>query len=72
MQPLHGLGAVAHQRLGEVGIAVLLRDAAEVVEILLGRVFAEVGVLDLAFGQVGHHAFHVVQAVVTMRKPPPV
>ena len=64
VQPVHRVGALVDQHVGELGIALVLRDAAEVVEILLGGVFAEVGVGDLLLGQVGHDLADVVRAVM--------
>ena len=63
-QPVHGVGAVLDQRLGEIGIDVVLRDAAEIVEILLRGVFAEIGARDVGVAEIGHDAFDVLRAVM--------
>src|SRR5262249_60011992 len=41
-QPMHRVGAVLHQRFCKIGIDVVLCDTAEVVEVVFGRIFAEV------------------------------
>jgi hypothetical protein len=64
VQPLHGVRAVAHDGLGEIRIAVPLRDAAEIVEIILHAVLAEIRVRDLAFGEVRDYCFHGFDTVM--------
>jgi hypothetical protein len=61
---MHGVGTVIDQSLGEVGIDVVLRDAAEIVEIFLGRVFAKIRARDVGVAEVGHDPFDVLRAVM--------
>ena len=63
-QPVHGVGAIAYQRLGKIGIDVILGDAAEIVEIVLSGVFAEIGTCDIGITQVWHDAFDIPHTVV--------
>ena len=69
---MHRVSAVVDQRLREVWVNVVLRDAAEVVEIVLGRVLAEVRARDVGVAEVRYDPLDVLSAVMTMRKPPPV
>ena len=50
--------------LAQLGVGAVLGDAAHVVEELLLGVGAEIGVLDLLVGQVGHQPPEVLDAVV--------
>src|SRR5262249_25032227 len=46
-KPVHGVGRIVDQRLGKVGINVVLRNAAEIVQIGLARIFAEIRARDV-------------------------
>src|SRR5262249_31729679 len=62
--PVQRVEAAGDQKLDQVGIGAVLRDARHVVEELVGGVGAEIGLLDFLFGQVGDQRLDVVDAVV--------
>ena len=64
MQPLHGFKAVADQTFAKIRISTVLGDTEHVVEELVLRVDAEIGVGDFTVGEVGHDVAHVVDAVI--------
>ena len=63
LHPVHGRLAAANQKLAQVGIGAVLRDARHVVEELVFGVGAEVA-LHLFFAQIGRERAYVFRAVV--------
>ena len=63
-EPVHRVGAVGHQRLSQVGIDVVLGDAAEVVEIFFRRVFAEIRPRDIGVAEIGDNPLDVLHAMM--------
>jgi hypothetical protein len=61
---MHGVGAAANESLCKIGIDVVLSDPAKVVQIILRRIFAEVGAGDVGVAQGGYDTFDVLHAVM--------
>ena len=61
---MHRVSATFDERLGEIRIDIVLRDAAEIVEIVLRGIFAKVGARDVGVAQVRNDAFNVLRAVM--------
>ena len=64
LDPLHGAGTFPHDDFGQIGVYVILRHAAEIIEILLRRVFSEIGARDFFVAEVGYHFPDRLQPVV--------
>ena len=62
--PRERLEAFRYQKLGEVGVAAVLRDATHIVEELVRGIGAEVRLCDLVVGEIGHERFQILHAVV--------
>ncbi len=69
VEPLHGLGAAADDRLREIRITVPLSYAAEIVQILFSGVLAEVRVLDFARREIRHHAAYRFHSAMNHAEP---
>ncbi len=61
---MHGIGTLVHDDFGKIRIDIVLRDTSKVIEVLFGRVFAEIGTGNFIVAQVGHDFPDVVSPVV--------
>ncbi len=61
--PLHGTEALGHQSFDKIWIAAILCDSAHIIEILIGRVLAEIGDLSFLLGKI-NELFNILDTVV--------
>ena len=64
LHPAHRIFAACDQKFAQVGIGPIFRDTAHVVEKLVLRISAEVGIGDFLICQVRHQRSQIVYAVV--------
>src|SRR6516225_7658996 len=68
-QPIHRIGAVFHERLGEVGIDIVLCYAPKIIQVILSCVLTEVGTSDVDLAEVRHQALDILCAMMNHPQP---